>query len=89
MKHFPDNLEYNYATSFKKELREMLDSGESIYLDLENVERASLACIQILFAACKKAEKNKTGLLIKSSQTLHEMLCDLGLESSIQTERVS
>ena len=82
MVQFPDKLEYNYADYFKKEIANLFVENDSICLDLKNIERASLSCIQVLIAAEHKAEKENVKFVIEPSDTLKKILNDLGLEIS-------
>ena len=64
MSDFPDNLEFNYAGEMRKKLLALFSNeAPSIYVDLENVERASLACVQLLIAAKNKAIKEKRAIM--------------------------
>lgn len=81
MAQFSNNLEYNYAEHFKKEIAGLFVPGNPILIDLKNVERASLSCVQILVAAARKAEKDGIKFVIEPSDAMSKILNDLGLEN--------
>ena len=88
MGQFSDNLEFNYAKTMKKEVVALFDGAKSVVIDLKNVERASLSCIQILVAAKRKADKDGVQIAIHASEALEAMLEDLGLSQILESERV-
>ena len=77
---FPENLEFAYAGKFRSTLIEYYTGSKSIVLSLENTERASLSCVQLLLALKVKADKEDVQLKVDSSESLSEILKGLGLE---------
>jgi anti-anti-sigma regulatory factor len=80
MNYFPENLEFAYASKFRSSLLDYYSGLKTPVLSLENVERASLSCVQILIALKIKADKEGVQLSIECSESLLEILQDLGLE---------
>lgn len=76
---FGDQLDFTYAAELKKELGKSLKSGKEIKADLGQVERASLACLQVLIAARKKAREDGFDIHFILSEALGRVLEDLGL----------
>lgn len=87
MQDIPSNLEFTYAPEFKKHITALCDNSGSIALDLQHVERASLACIQIILAAKKAADKDNKTMLIQPSESLMSIIKDMGLETEFKLER--
>lgn len=87
MKTWPDTLDFTYAPEFKKEILAIVSKPDAITLNFENVERASLACIQVLIAAKNKAEKDSLDFKITLSPALEKIMQDLGLHHIFTTER--
>ncbi len=87
MGKFPDNLDYNYAVQLKKDILTLLSKGGDVFLDLKNVERASLACIQILVAGKQRADAANIEFRLEVSEAFCSIVKDLGLEQILNTER--
>lgn len=86
MGEFPDNLEYNYAAQMKKKVQAQFSSGSAVFINLKNVERTSLSCVQVLVAASKKASRENLGFVIAASDALAIVFRDLGLEQILLAE---
>lgn len=86
MPQFQDNLDYAYASRFKKEISKLFSGNEYITIDLRNTERASAACMQILVAAHKKAQKDGLQLIIDPSNSMKEIIEDLGLSTILSSK---
>ena len=82
---FPDRLDFSYASQMKKDVEELFAKGGAISFDLRNVERSSLACVQIIVAAYKEAARRDISLEIKSSDALKQMYKDLGLNEILNS----
>lgn len=89
MAKFPDNLDYNYAVQLKKEILALLSKGGDIFLDLKNVERASLACVQILVAGKQRAKTENIEFRVEASEAFDSIIKNLGLEQILTTEGTS
>lgn len=89
MSQFPSNLEFAYAGRLKKEISSLFSGSKAIVLDFRNVERASLACIQIVVAAHQKAQKEKLQFVIEASEKFTTILKQLGLDFILHDERTS
>ena len=89
MKKAPVNLDYAYAPSLKKGIQKQFKGGSSVFLDLQNVERASLACIQILIAARNKARKEDVAFSVNLSEPLKNILKDMGLTDFFEMQQTS
>ena len=89
MGKFPDDLNYNYAVQLKKEILSLFSSGGDIFLDLKNVERASLACVQVLTAGKQRADKDNIEFRLDPSDAFKGIAKDLGLDQILGTEGTS
>ncbi len=89
MSKFPSNLEFAYASRLKKDVSSLFTDSKAIVLDFKNVERASLACIQIIVAAHQKAEKEGLQFIIEASDRFGAILTQLGLGFILNDERTS
>lgn len=78
MPQFPDNLEHIYAPEMKGVVASFFDGDKPVVLDLQNVRRASLACIQIILAAHSKAKRDGVQLVIESSESFTLILSAVG-----------
>ena len=83
MSEFPVHLEFGYANELKGMLVKRLEFGEEIRLDFGDVQRASLACIQVLLAARAQAEKNQIGFVVEASDQFKNILQHLGLQEEL------
>lgn len=80
---FPANLEHVYARDFKEKLRESADLADStITLDLGEVERSGLACIQVLLAFKESFAKQEQNVELIMSESLKSIISDLGLSEN-------
>lgn len=89
MAQFPDNLDFAYASKMKTEVACLFSGAKSVAIDLTNVERASLACMQVLVAAHDKAKREDIQLVIDASESFTIMLQKLGLDYILNKERIS
>ena len=67
----------------------LFSGGGDVFLNLKNVERASLACVQILVAGKQRAEKENIEFVLDASEAFAEIVKDLGLDQILNTERAS
>ncbi len=86
MDTLPEHLDLIYAQTFLQHVNDHFGRKKNIIIDLSNVERSSLSCIQILVSAQKKAnEKNKV-LSIIASPELEKTFNLLGLSKHLTIE---
>lgn len=85
MSEFPSHLDFQEAVKFHAQMKSVCSDKNDVTLNLSHIEKISLSCIQVLMAAKKEHEKNERELLLEMSDTMRDVISDLGLQDFFQT----
>lgn len=79
----PSHCDFAYASVLKTEISSLFQKDKEVKINLSNTERMSLACVQVLIAACNKSKNESKELKIIQSDAVTKILEELGVSDMI------